>query len=233
MFSKDGTTVAGMKLERGQLLKSYRNLREDLEYVENRSIKKYSLSVIKRKIDSLVKENRLKIEDTELGTLFTVVNYESYQGFDNYRVVNLEQRKNRERTGKEQGWNNNKNVKNVNKTLRRKKNYDTDSLYYKMAKYFYQLILNNNPDHREPNLQNWADDFRKLVELDKRNKDQVREVMEWVQNDDFEHTVVLSPGKFRKRYDQLLLKTRREAGRVEQKSSSPSLRLVSEEEAIF
>ena len=98
VFSKEGTTVAGMKLNRGQFLRSYRNLREDLEYVENRSVKKYSLSVIKRKVDSLVKENRLKIEDTELGTLFTVVNYELYQGFDSYKKDNLERRWNADGT---------------------------------------------------------------------------------------------------------------------------------------
>lgn len=117
VFSKEGATVAGMKLERGQFLRSYRNLREDLQYLENRSIKKYSLSVIKRKIDSLVEENRLKIEDTELGTLFTVVNYEQYQGLDNYKNDNLERRKNADGTELERSWNNNKNVKNVNNDL--------------------------------------------------------------------------------------------------------------------
>ncbi len=109
VFAKEGTTVAGMKLERGQYLRSYRNLRDDLEFVENRSIKKYSLSVIKRKVDQLIKENRLKIEDTELGTLFTVVNYESYQGLDNYKNGNLERRKNADGTGMERSENNNKN----------------------------------------------------------------------------------------------------------------------------
>lgn len=112
VFSEKGATVAGMKLGRGQFLRSYRNLQEDLRYVENRSVKKYSLSVIKRKIDSLVKENRLKIEDTELGTLFTVLNYEHYQGLENYRADNLERRKNAERTEKERSWNNNNNVNN-------------------------------------------------------------------------------------------------------------------------
>ncbi|WP_337970222.1 DnaD domain-containing protein [Virgibacillus salexigens] len=112
VFSKEGTTVAGMHLKRGQFLRSYRNLREDLSYVENRSVKKYSLSVIKNKIDQLVKENRLKIEGVELGTLFTVVNYELYQGLDNYRNQNLERSENGERTQSERSENNNKNVKN-------------------------------------------------------------------------------------------------------------------------
>jgi len=86
-----------------------------LEYIENRKIKKYSTSVIKRKIDSLVKEERLKIEDTELGTLFTVVNYDEYQGFERYKNkhgTELEQSWNSDGTELEQHRNNNKNVKN-------------------------------------------------------------------------------------------------------------------------
>ena len=108
VYSQDGVTIGDIHLKRGQLLRSYRQLQEDLKYIENRSIKKYSLSLIKRKIDSLVEENRLKIEDTELGTLFTVVNYELYQGFGMYDKTNIERRENAERTARERSENNNK-----------------------------------------------------------------------------------------------------------------------------
>lgn len=117
VFAEEGTTVSGIHLKRGQYLRAYRNLASDLEYIENRSIKKYSISVISRKIEQLVKEERLKIEDTELGTLFTVVNYAMYQGFDHYKKTTW----NSVGTELEQGWNNNnkdnkdKNVKNVKK----------------------------------------------------------------------------------------------------------------------
>ncbi len=104
-LQKKGLRKAGITIKRGQFLRSIRNLSDDLEYIENRKIKKYSTSVIKRKIDSLVKEERLKIEDTELGTLFTVVNYDEYQGFERYKT-NMEQSWNRVGTAMEQSWNN-------------------------------------------------------------------------------------------------------------------------------
>jgi hypothetical protein len=107
VFSEEGTIVAGTHLKRGQFLRSYRNLSDDLQFIENRKIKKYSISVISRKVEQLVKENRLKIEESELGTLFTVVNYALYQDLSNYRKVSG----NSVGTGMEQGWNNNKNVK--------------------------------------------------------------------------------------------------------------------------
>jgi len=107
VFSEGGVTKAGVKIERGQYLRSYRNLQKDLQYTENRAIKQYSLSVIKKKVDQLVKENRLKIEEAEPGTLFTVVNYALYQGLSNYKNVT----ENGARTAREQRENNNNNVK--------------------------------------------------------------------------------------------------------------------------
>ena len=103
IFKEEGCKQGAIKLERGQWLRSYRNLQADLEYVENRSVKKYSLSRIKRAVDSLVKAERIKVEDTELGTLFTVLNYSKYQGFENYRQHN----ENAERTERERRENGN------------------------------------------------------------------------------------------------------------------------------
>lgn len=117
IFSKDGVRIGDIHLNRGQYLRSYRNLADDLQYIENRKVKKYSISVISRKIDQLVKEERLKIESTELGTLFTVVNYDIYQGFDHYKNKELgtvlEQCWNGDGTVLEQSGNNNNNVNNV------------------------------------------------------------------------------------------------------------------------
>lgn len=114
VYAEEGRVISGVHVKRGQFLRAYRNLANDLEYIENRSVKKYSLSVISRKVEQLVKEERLKIEDTELGTLFTVVNYALYQGFDHYKKTtwnsvgtDLERSENGNGKQLEQGWNNN------------------------------------------------------------------------------------------------------------------------------
>jgi DNA replication protein DnaD len=111
VFAKDGVEIAGIRLKRGQFLRSYRNLQKDLEYTDKRAIKQYSLHTIKNKIDALVKENRIEIESTDYGTLFTVVNYEEYQGFERYEKPLAEQQRNSNGTPTEQQRNNNKNVK--------------------------------------------------------------------------------------------------------------------------
>lgn len=114
VFSDEGTEVAGIKLERGQYLRSLRQIQDDLSYREGRgnSIKTYPLTTIQRKIKSLENEGRIKVKSTEYGTLFTVLNYQQYQVLDNYKTSQVEQQRNSNGTAMEQQWNNNKNDKN-------------------------------------------------------------------------------------------------------------------------
>ena len=126
IFSEEGYKQGNVFIGKGQWLRSYRNLQSDLEYIENRSIKKYSLSTIKRAVDNLIKDGRIKIEETELGTLFTVVNYDRYQGLDNYKK-NIE---NAERTQSERRANGNETEserrQNNNKKEKKEKNDKKD-----------------------------------------------------------------------------------------------------------
>ena len=102
VYQKSGLNYMGFNLKRGQYIRSYRNLQKDLEYVENRTVKRYSISTIKKAIDSLIKQNRIKKKDTELGTLFTIINYNYYQQFTKPKTNNAEQRANKSRTESEQ-----------------------------------------------------------------------------------------------------------------------------------
>lgn len=117
----DGVKIGNKELKRGQWIRSYRNLQDDLEYVENRSVKKYSLSTIHKAVDNLIKKDRIKIEECELGTLFEVLNYAKYQGLENYKNcieneerTESERRANGTRTEREQNANNNNKYNNTN-----------------------------------------------------------------------------------------------------------------------
>jgi len=78
----DGLKHKGITLNRGQYVRSYRKLADDLAYKEGRGFKKYSISTIKRSVEKLIGSERVNVKETELGTLFTVVNYALYQGLD-------------------------------------------------------------------------------------------------------------------------------------------------------
>lgn len=76
---KDGFKYKGMILNEGQYVSSYRKLRDALAYKEGRGYKKYSLSTVKACVNKLIRAERVNVKETELGTLFTIVNYAKYQ----------------------------------------------------------------------------------------------------------------------------------------------------------
>ncbi|GAK09606.1 DNA replication protein DnaC [Geomicrobium sp. JCM 19038] len=143
VFSQDGVTHAGVHLKRGQYLRSLRKLREDLTYREGKgnAIKQYPLTTIQRKLKSLENEEKIIMKTLENGTLFTVINYEKYQGLENYKKHEMEQLRNSDGTVTEQERNNNKNVKECSKndsvvvtnTHETNSNHDVDKIAERYA----------------------------------------------------------------------------------------------------
>jgi hypothetical protein len=116
VFSDDGVNYSGIQVKRGQFLRSLRNLQDDLTYREGRgnAIKKPPLETLRRKIKELEKEGRITTKSTEYGTLFTVVNYDKYQGFDHYKSGEMGQQWDSDESASGQRWDNNNNVNNDN-----------------------------------------------------------------------------------------------------------------------
>jgi DnaD/phage-associated family protein len=112
VFAKEGLMKGNVHIKRGHYLISYRRIRDELEYIENNAVKKYPLSRIHRAIEKLEGSEMLKKHETELGTLFEVVNYEKYQGYLETESDAWNGSGNEDGTQMEQQKNNNKNVKN-------------------------------------------------------------------------------------------------------------------------
>ncbi len=105
------------------------------------------------------------------------------------------------------------NEKKAEPEKKAKKKYDHQSEPYRLANKLKNGIMANNPDHKkitEPQLQGWADDMRKMLELDKRSYEQVSNMISWCQNDDFWKTNILSASKLRKQYDQMRVRAMNE-----------------------
>ena len=81
--------------------------------------------------------------------------------------------------------------------------YGDDSPYLGLAKYLFTKVKENNSKAPIPNFQNWADDIRKLVELDKNTVEEVKDVIDWCQGNDFWKNNVLSANKLRKQFPKL------------------------------
>jgi hypothetical protein len=94
-------------------------------------------------------------------------------------------------------------------TKRLKKVFEHDSLPYRAARWLADQIeerLPNCTPHSETTLQNWAADFDKCHRLDGHSWEDIDKVLQFSQFDSFWQSNILSGGKFRKQYTQLLAK---------------------------
>lgn len=103
-------------------------------------------------------------------------------------------------------------IKEKNKETRQSKKYDEDSSYFKMAIYFHervsQVANEAGISHliKKSNMQTWADDMRKLIEIDGVDKLLAKQVMDWVTQDAFWRTNILSAKKLREKFMELAIK---------------------------
>lgn len=191
-----------VKLEAGQFVTGRIILAE--EFNKGATPKnKVSEITLWRKLKNLERFEMLNIKTTNKYSVVTVINWHDYQG--------SEQQVNNKRTTDEQQMNTNNNSTNINNnnnkvTSNPKQAYDEESDYYILSNFMVECIKKNNAEFKIPNMQRWSDDFRKMVELDNRDKSEVSKLIKWTQLDSFEMTNVLSPSKLRTRYDQLKLK---------------------------
>ncbi|MFC0188210.1 DUF4373 domain-containing protein [Fictibacillus aquaticus] len=100
------------------------------------------------------------------------------------------------------------------KDIRRKHVYDPASIPFQLAKRLYERILANNPAHKEPDLQKWADDMRKLIDIDGKDPRVIAKMIDWVQQNTFWHKNILSGAKLRDQYDRLHLEIQEKQNKV-------------------
>ena len=96
----------------------------------------------------------------------------------------------------------NNNTSN-NSTSRSKLKFETHHL--KLAELLYKQIQSNLPNFKEPNLEMWANEFRLIMERDKREGEEIQKLIIKSQSDDFWKKNILSPSKLRKQYDRLVI----------------------------
>ena len=99
--------------------------------------------------------------------------------------------------------NNNTINNNIKSTSRSKLKFETHHL--KLAKLLYKQIQNNLPNAKEPELDKWANEFRLMMERDKRDGEEIQDLIIKTQNDNFWKKNILSPSKLRKQYDRLVM----------------------------
>ena len=96
-----------------------------------------------------------------------------------------------------------------NGSTKTKPTFEHGSLPYRAARWLADQIEERLPSctpHSEATLQSWAADFDKCNRLDKHDWESINEVLQLSQSDSFWQRNILSGGKFRKQFTQLLAK---------------------------
>lgn len=78
--------LGSVSVRHGEVLKSYRTIAEENEYVSNNRVVQWSTSKIARMLSLLQDSGRITYKATELGTLIRINNFAKYQAFDSYKA---------------------------------------------------------------------------------------------------------------------------------------------------
>jgi hypothetical protein len=202
-----------VKLNAGQFVTG----RFDLHTMYNKGLGQKEIvseKTVWRWLEKLENGEFLTINSTNKYSIVTVVNWQLYQSNDqqnDQQMTNKRPTDDQQMTTKK-NVKNKENDKNDKKQSRQKPIYDEDSSPYKMALYLHQKILVHAEESgvghlvSNANLQSWADDCRKLLELDKVEKSLIRDVIDWATTDDFWKTNILSASKLRSKFQDLAIK---------------------------
>jgi hypothetical protein len=120
------------------------------------------------------------------------------------------------------------------KEVEPKKKFEKDSEEYGLAEYFVQnlCVLNDvfnkkyskmSYSQQVNHIQKWAQDIDKLMRIDGQKYGDIKMVIDWIYNDPFWSTVVLSTANLRKNFPKLYPKAERKF-RVEENMPTASMR---------
>lgn len=94
-----------------------------------------------------------------------------------------------------------------NTTLKRSSRHKYETCDMNAAKYLFEKIKENNLKQKEPSsFDSWANNVRLMRERDNRTLQEIKDVIDWCQNDSFWKSNILSTAKLRQQFDQLYMK---------------------------
>ena len=114
-------------------------------------------------------------------------------------------------------FNNNTINNNTKSTSRSKLKFETHHM--ELSKLLLREIQQHIPSYKAKNMERWANDFRLMMEVDKREGKEIQDLIIFAQRHNFWYKNILSPGKLREKYHRLLMDMNEEKG-IKSKSKS-------------
>jgi hypothetical protein len=95
----------------------------------------------------------------------------------------------------------------------RQTTYPDDSVEMRLANLMVMGIVELNPSFKRPNMQSWAKEFNLIIRIDKRELEELKFLMGWINRNSFWSKNILSPASLRKQFDRLTMETKNEPAR--------------------
>jgi hypothetical protein len=178
---------------------------------------KWSRNKVRRYIDSL-RRRKMAIQQTDNKTsVITILNYKQYNQCETANDTTGET-SNETPDGQQTDTNNNgKKKRSISKKTT--SSFVEGSVELRLAIYLFNCIRVNSPTHKEPNLQTWAKHIDYMIRIDKRDADEIKNIIKWCQEDNHPDgngfcwaRNILSTEKLRKQYDQLVMRMGKDEG---------------------
>lgn len=209
--------VRGQTLKRGQYVRSYSKLTEDLAYKEGRGLKTMSKSTVMRAVKKLVITGMVDISETEYGTLFTIINYDMYQGIGTSTINERDTMSIRTMNVTETNAGVKQALDDLQKEKEQQKNDNIDDSPLpqllmestSLANLLIMEIQKNDSRFKVMNKKVWAQQLQAFMQEQSRTCEEVAAVIRFAQQDEFERAIVLNPQKLIERYTSLLLKMKK------------------------
>jgi hypothetical protein len=80
----------------------------------------------------------------------------------------------------------------------------------RLSQFLFSRMLLNNPKAKKPNFESWAKHVGLMLRVEKRTTQEIEDVIEFSQGDDFWKVNILSTSKLREKFDQLYLKMKQQ-----------------------
>jgi len=91
--------------------------------------------------------------------------------------------------------------------------YPDDSVEMRLANLMVMGIVELNTSFKRPNMQSWAKEFNLIIRIDKREPEDIKFLMGWINRNSFWSKNILSPTSLRKQFDRLTMETKNEPAR--------------------
>ena len=151
------------------------------------------------------KSQMLTTQKTTRGMIVSITNYDVFQTLDNYKNDTENEMKTiRKRQGTK---------------VSKKEKKETSSQNLELAGLLLTSILNRRNGFKKPNLESWAKNIDLMIQVDKRQPDEIEKVIIWCQKDEFWQDNILSTAKLRKQFDQLALKMAKTKQKIDDEPS--------------